>query len=226
MRILIFIIFTLVFGVHPGRTQGVIYFNPPTNIVQNGNFESAKNGNGAYGPADWNFTGDGGFVWSPLGGINNSVYVGLADLSQANMYQDLSTISGQTYLLTFYMRGIVGQRTNVAANVFWNSQQVGSFTLSLNFTNWMFESLIIVGGTGSESRLEFSDPNPEFLGLDDVSVVAIPEPSVTALVSFVATVLFIWMYYCRRLTSRRSQPPLALWLQFTSRIGGGSALDR
>lgn len=73
------------------------------NIVSNGDFEIIENG---YYPKPWQFSnGFNGFVNEPskVASGGNCVFIG--GLNGGDMWQDLNTVVGQTYQLSFYERG-------------------------------------------------------------------------------------------------------------------------
>ncbi len=168
------------------KALGIIYFNPPVSIVQNGNFESS---------GGWSLSGNGGAWYGYYGGADGGAFQGLDSLNLSPLYQNVSTTPGQSYSLTFYMRGSypAGQSPPFGVNVFWNSQEVGAFTLNLFSSDWWYESLTVVGGSDSQSRLEFRNPDPSFSAIDDVSLVAVPEPSTLALLGSGMAILLVWV---------------------------------
>jgi hypothetical protein len=170
----------------PLHSPAVIYVDPPANLVQNGNFASGLSG--------WSLSGNGGYWFGYSGGADGGAFMGLSSLSLSPLYQNVPTTSGQSYSLSFYFRGSypAGQSPPFGVNVFWNSQEVGSFTLNVFSSDWVYESLSVVGGPGSQSRLEFRDPLPTLSALDDVCLVAIPEPSVLAIIGLAAVIGLAW----------------------------------
>jgi hypothetical protein len=168
------------------KSPAIIYFNPPTSIVQNGNFESG---------GGWSLSGNGGAWYGYNGGADGGAFEGLDSLSLSPLYQYVPTTPGQSYSLTFYIRGSypAGQLPPFGVNVLWNSQQVGSFSLNVFSSDWALESLTVVGGAGSQSRLEFRDPLPTFSALDDVSLIAVPEPSTFALAGSGVAIALAWI---------------------------------
>ena len=176
----------LVFGVAlaPPKSRAIIYFSPPTSIVQNGDFS---------GLTDWSFAGNGGYGEAFNGGADGGGYVILGSLNQDPIYQSVPTTPGLSYTLTFYWRGPapIMQSPPFAMNVLWNSQEVGSFTLNVFSSDWVYESLTVVG-SGSQGLLEFEDPDLTDSALDDVSLVPVPEPSAFALVGC-AMIALAWI---------------------------------
>ena len=156
-------------------------------IVQNGGFETG------------NFTGwtlnanDGGspynFVASTASGIGISPHLGtyfaalgevgtpLADLSQA-----LPTSAGQKYLLSLWFYNPVAGNSRRAPNEFsvsWNGSTLYD-QKNVAQTSWM-NMQYLVSATGSSTVLQIGGrDDTSYLGLDDVSVVPVFEPSISA----------------------------------------------
>jgi len=154
--------------------------------VQNGDFS---------GLTDWTFGGNGGYGEAFDGGADGGGYVILGSLNQDPIYQSVPATPGQSYTLTFYWRGPapIIQSPPFAMNVLWNLQEVGSFTLNVFSRDWVYESLTVVGDSGSQGILEFEDPDLTEAALDDVSLVPVPEPSALALVGTCAMIAFAWI---------------------------------
>jgi hypothetical protein len=171
-------------SIAPIAAPAIVYFDPPVNIVQNGNFESS---------GGWHLSGNGGAWYGYNGGADGGAFQGLDSLNLSPLYQDVPTTPDQSYTLTFYLRGSypAGQSPPFEVNVFWNSQQVGSFALNVFSSDWWYDTLNVVGGPGSQSRLEFRDPYPTFSALDDVSLVAVPEPAALALFGTSAGIMLV-----------------------------------
>ncbi len=188
------------FAVAQLKCPAIIYYNPPVNLVQNGDFESS---------GGWQLSGNGGAWYGYYGGADGGAFQGLDSMNLSPLYQDVPTTPGQLYSLTFYLRGSypAGQAPPFGVNVFWNSQQAGSFTLNVFSSDWWLETLTVVGGPASQSRLEFRNPYPTFSALDDVSLVAVPEPSAAAL--FGAAAIFVCSRTRRPGTRIRRQWPRA-----------------
>jgi hypothetical protein len=144
---------------------------------------------------NWQISGSGGAWYGYSGGADGGPFMGPDTQNRSQFYQNLLTTPGQSYLLSFYIRGSypAGQSPPFAMNVYWNSQQVGSYTLNVFSSDWVFESLSVVGGSSSQSVLGFSDPDPTFSAFSDVSVIAIPEPSSFALLGLGAAIALAWV---------------------------------
>lgn len=116
-------------------------------------------------------------------------HVELDSFSSSNMFQDLSTLDAQPYLLEFAYSPRPGRSaTDNAIDVFWAGELVTSLSVSgvgLSNTSWSIFSFNLVGASGT-SRLEFVDvgTSNSYGGyIDGVSVRAVPEPSVAMLIS-------------------------------------------
>src|SRR5579871_958324 len=118
------------------------------NIVSNGDFEIIVGG--ATFPG-WQFSGGySAFVNEPSQAAsgNNCIFVG------GEMWQDLSTVIGQTYQFSFYQRGDdPGQTQRYSLlNVSWGGQSVGSFTNSNWDRTWYLETFDVVA-TSTTTRI-------------------------------------------------------------------------
>jgi hypothetical protein len=159
--------FLIVFDSYPPNCSAQV------NLVQGGN---------------WQLSGTG--AWYGSG------FMGPSPLNLSEWYYDIPTTVGQSYQLSFYLRGSypAQQSPPFAMDVHWNSEQV-NFTWDTFSSDWIYESLTVVGGPGSQSVLGYSDPDPTFSAFTGVSVIAIPEPSTFTLVSSTALAM-LWI--CRR----------------------------
>lgn len=121
---------------------------------------------------------------SPFAG---NQFVELDSSANSGMYQDLATVAGQAYRLSF----AYSPRPGVAANstgidVLWGGSTVSSLALNgvgLSDTAWQVYTLDLTA-TSSLTRLQFNATGlSDSLGgyIDNVSVNAVPEPSSLAL---------------------------------------------
>ena len=157
-------------------------------IVQNGGFEAVSFTN-------WTFVGDAfNGVDNGAAGIfpHTGTYAfnfgqnfadGLAYLSQT-----LTTIPGQSYLLSFWLTNTANSYTNYPAQFIaqWitNATSTGTNTVlnltnppAFNWTNYLFT----VTATGTNTTLQFAAYNePGWFGLDDITVTPVPSPAVTS----------------------------------------------
>lgn len=159
------------------------------NIVSNGSFEDILDGGGSFP------------FWQTRGGLNafinegakvakgvNCVFIGGNPTGE--MWQDLNTVIGQTYEFSFYERGDdpnQPERHSLLA-VFWGQQEVGTFVRT-NKPGWNYH-VYSVTADSTTTRIDFFQNSSSigehgFPGVDGVSVVAVPEPSITCLVGSV-----------------------------------------
>ncbi len=183
------LLFIGLWGVAPlGWAQGTTL--PPDSIVVNGGFANLG--------AGWGWTYNLGIMTgSPL----NFAYV------YGTLYQDLNTVPGQAYQITFAMSGNLNLPQTAVLQVLWGSQTVGSPTWnpagnSIYNRGWETETFEATA-TSASTLLTFSNPN---VGTQDlpavyaVSVIPVPEPSAMAL-------LAVGVCSCA-LMQRRSRPRL------------------
>lgn len=113
----------------------------------------------------------------------------------------MTTTPNQSYLLSFYLRGPypIYEPAPYSITVTWNYAVVGSFTVDSYSTGWVYESLTITNGSGSQGRLEFQDQFPSDVALDDISLVPIPVPEPSTAASFILGAAIGWALICRRL---------------------------
>ena len=150
-------------------------------IVTNGGFETGSFTSG------WSLLSDleGGLytiVSSGVGGISPQAGGYFASFSNhasnvSGISQTFSTVSGQSYTLSYWFTNSVGSDIANEFKVTWNGStlidSVGFSSLNAVWTNQNF----VVTGTGSDtltfSGYQYNGRN----GLDAVSLTAIPEPS-------------------------------------------------
>lgn len=168
------------------------------NIVTNGDFESPTVLSGfgfdsfAGGSSftGWDVEGAGvvlvGGFWQPASG-SQSVELNL--FAAGGIAQNLTTVPGQSYLLSFEMAGQPGIGPAIKEiQVFWDDSLSGTFTFdttgkALNDMGWVNQQLTLTA-TGTTTSLRFVGSVPDTgdggPGLDDVRVTAIaaaaPEP--------------------------------------------------
>ncbi|HEU5396478.1 MAG TPA: protease pro-enzyme activation domain-containing protein [Verrucomicrobiae bacterium] len=149
------------------------------NIVGNGGFESGDFGLWTFtGSSRQNFVGTSSkFVHSGTYGAQFGQVGSLATLSQS-----LSTFAGQGYLLSFWL---VNPQAGGSSNpekftVAWDGTTLATLNNppSFSWTNYQFT----VTASTASTLLQFQfQNNPNFFGLDDVSVTPIQVPAVTAM---------------------------------------------
>lgn len=111
--------------------------------------------------------------------FNYAPSVGVGTISQT-----LSTTSGESYNLTFWVNTFTNPTTPNQLIVDWGGQQLFDL-VNINTNNSYVEYSSNVVAMGSNTILEFIGTNtPSSTGLDDVSVVPTPEPSSLILLCF------------------------------------------
>jgi hypothetical protein len=157
---------SLVFGASVGQ-----------NIVQNGGFESGnfsawtQSGNTAY-TSIVSVSGNSSYVHSGTYGLKTGPSSSLGYITQT-----LATYPGQTYLLSFWFSNPQSGTTE-QLQAAWNGTTVYSINNppALSWTN----KNLIVTATGSSTTLQFGYRNdPNYFGLDDISVTPVSLPSIT-----------------------------------------------
>jgi hypothetical protein len=155
-------------------------------IVQNGGFEQGMS------LPNWTAVVANDYLYSFSGVHSYNVvpHTGTYDFifgqsgSLAYLSQNLVTIPGQDYLLSFWLTDNQGGSTEIfQAN--WNTNATTTNTI-YNLTNptsaFAWTNLnFVVTATGTNTTLQFAGQNNlDFFGLDDVSVTPIPLPTVTS----------------------------------------------
>jgi subtilase family serine protease len=118
-----------------------------------------------------------------------------ADSTLAVIYQTLPTYPGQKYLLSFWLfnpTGGAGEQFEVN----WNTNSPTTNTIyslsnppALAWTNVSF----VVTATGLNTTLQFGAYNqPNYFGLDDVSVTPVPPPSFSSVATATNGMAFTW----------------------------------
>ena len=171
------------------------------NIVSNGDFEIIVDG---YYPPPWQFShGFNGFVNEPskVASGGNCVFIG--GISGGDMWQDLNTVVGQTYELSFFERGDdPGQTERLSLlNVWWGSQEVGSYANDNKVSGWNHYDLNVIASS-TTTRIDFQQASFSigsygYPGIDAVSVMAIPELPTSRLFA-VTLVMCLAVRFCDR----------------------------
>jgi len=174
------------------------------NLVINGGFDVREGLSFSIVP--WVQTGT---LLLTAGGCQTADGPNAAGIVAGLLYQDIPTVSGQRYLLSFYVAGYAPDGPlpfihNLAVD--WGSQRVG--VTSFDSTGRTFSNMgwsrreFEIQGSGGLTRLSFSNPNaisnPNIPLLDRVQLVAIPEPASWALIGLASAALFV----TRRVRSR------------------------
>jgi hypothetical protein len=193
-KLMIKILATAIFGiVLSGTCAGA-------NLIENGSFENPPlMGNYEYVPGGssaitgWQTALSGVERYEPAAlapfGISGITVDGqlMLDLNTdfavgGGIDQTISTVSGQAYTLTFYEGTVAGFGRNGTANIV---ASAGSATNTFTVTNlsstiaWTQYSLPFTASSSTTfvSFRNFDAPSQTFAMLDDISVVAIPEPA-------------------------------------------------
>ena len=176
------------------------------NIVVNGDFEVFHSSNPFFPP--WQFShGFDAFINEPtrVASGGNCVFIG--GLAGGDMWQDLNTIVGQVYQFSFYERGDDPGQTerNSLLNVFWGSQEVGSYVEDNKIPGWNYHVFTLLADS-TLTRLDFQQVSATigsygYPGVDLVSVVpeAVPDTSNTmVLLGIPVFALALWKKASKR----------------------------
>lgn len=160
------------------------------NLVQNGTFEAPVVASGTYSiflsiPGWATAFGPGIEIQNHVAGspFEGRQFVELDSNANSGMYQDLATVAGESYLLSFAHSPRPGVNANSnGIDVFWGGSVVTNLALSgvgLPDTLWKVYSFNLVA-TSSTTRLQFNASGlSESLGgyIDAVAVAPVPEPT-------------------------------------------------
>ena len=165
-------------------TLGAMAYSIGPNIVANGDFETIIGGGSGFPP--WQFShGFNGYINEPgkVASGNNCVFIG--GLSGGDMWQDLSTVVGQTYQFSFYERGDdQGQTERISLlNVYWGGLEIGSYKDDNHVSGWNHHIINVVATT-TTTRIDFQQASSTigsfgYPGVDGVSVNRVPETAST-----------------------------------------------
>src|ERR1700679_1739327 len=99
-----------------GRAQG--------NLIKSGNWQLSGTGAGS------------GYD----GGADGGAFMGPNTSNLSEWFQDLPTIPGQPYLVSFYLRGSYPPQRSppFAMNVFWNASEVGDYSWNVFSSAWIY----------------------------------------------------------------------------------------
>jgi hypothetical protein len=173
----------------------------PPSIVQNGGFETGD------------FTD-----WTLAGNTNDTLVVESAAYAHSGLYgvqagpsgspvfisQTLATTPGQAYLISCWVNNPEGATPN-AFLLSWQGTNLANET-NISATNWTNIQATAVAA-GASARLAFGiQDNPGYLGLDDISVAPVPQPSFLTFQSGAGAIVFQWS----------TLPGLGYQLQYTS----------
>jgi hypothetical protein len=160
----------------------------PINLVTNGGFEAGPVFSST--PIGWTFTpaSDGGsdagvnFGSGPHSG-NNFYSFGAVGNAFDSISQAIPTVPGQPYTLSYFVSLDFSSGAPDEFQALWNgavlSDLVPASGASFGYTQFTFT---VFGSAGATTDLTFQGiNNPSWFNLDDVSVVAVPEPATFAL---------------------------------------------
>ena len=165
-----------------------------TSLLPNGGFESGDfsywilGGNSA---SSFNSVDDGSTLL-PHSGNYSATFGELGEL--ATVSQTITTLPGQTYLLSFWFTSVPDSDNVTTPNEFRvrfdNHTLMDSVNLGiLDWTNAQF----FVTATGTSAVVEFGlRDDPYFLGLDDVTLVAVPAPNFQSISQSSGLLHFSW----------------------------------
>lgn len=186
-------------------TLGATAYSIGPNIVENGDFETIIGGGSSFPP--WQFShGFGGLINEPgnVASGNNCVFIG--GLAGGDMWQDLSTVVGQTYQFSFYERGDDPGQTerDSLLNVYWGGLKIGSFTEDNHVLGWNYHVVTVRAAT-TTTRIDFQQASPTIFsfgypGVDGVSVNRVPE---TASTIYLLGISFVGFLGLRRFARMR-----------------------
>jgi hypothetical protein len=144
-------------------------------------------------PGNWQLSGTGAW-YGYDGGADGGAFMGPNTLNLSEWFQDLPTTPGQPYLVSFYLRGSypAQQAPPFAMTMDWNATVARTYSWNVFSSAWIYESLTVEGGPGSQSVLGFSDPDPTTSAFSVVSVVAIPETATPIFYAGVALLLALF----------------------------------
>ncbi len=148
---------------------------------------------------------DSAFVHSGLYGA----FLGQLN-SVAHLSQTVPTVAGRQYLVSFWLTSIAanGITTPNQFNASWNGATLYSQS-DLPAFGWTYMQYI-APATGPNTTLQFGfEDDPAGLGLDDITVQAIPAPDIQSVTEDAGTISFTW----------GALPGLSYQVQYTADLG-------
>ena len=175
------------FTILTGALSAVVASTASGNIVTNGGFTNQFDGWTMWGTAA---PGGGGLAY--LGTLGGSGPFGEGGLTVASfdcpapggMYQDLSTVAGEEYTVSFGLRKVTGANNPNSFSLDFGSQTVMSLVNSPTIDPIAYYSFDMTA-TGSNTRLQFNFLSAGFawtVATVVVAPVAVPAPGAIALV--------------------------------------------
>jgi len=174
------------FTILTGALSAVVASTASGNIVTNGGFTNGFNGWTMWGTAA---PGGGGLAY--LGTLGGSGPFGEGGLTVAQfdcpgpggMYQDLSTVAGEEYTVSFGLRKVTGSGNTNSFSLDFGSQTVMSLVNSPTIDPIAYYSFDMTA-TGSTTRLQFNFQSTAFawtVAAISVTPVPVPAPGAIAL---------------------------------------------
>ena len=173
------------FTILTGALSAVVASTASGNIVTNGGFTNGFNGWTMWGTAA---PGGGGLAYlgsiggDPMGG--GGLTVAQFDCpGPGGMYQDLSTVAGEEYTVSFGLRKVTGSGNTNSFSLDFGSQTVMSLVNSPTINPIAYYSFDMTA-TGSTTRLQFNFQSTTFtwtVAAISVTPVPVPAPGAIAL---------------------------------------------
>jgi MYXO-CTERM domain-containing protein len=174
------------FTILTGALSAVVASTASGNIVTNGGFTNGFNGWTMWGTAA---PGGGGLAYlgsiggDPMGG--GGLTVAQFDCpGPGGMYQDLSTVAGEEYTVSFGLRKVTGSGNTNSFSLDFGSQTVMSLVNSPTIDPIAYYSFDMTA-TGSTTRLQFNFQSAAFawtVAAISVTPVPVPAPGAIALI--------------------------------------------
>ena len=177
------------FTILTGALSAVVASTASGNIVTNGNFANQFDGWTMWGTAA---PGGGGLAYlgtiggsGPFGDGEGALTVASFDCpGPGGMYQDLSTVAGEEYTVSFGLRKVTGSGNTNSFSLDFGSQTVMSLVNSPTIDPIAYYSFDMTA-TGSTTRLQFNFQSAAFawtVAAISVTPVPVPAPGAIALI--------------------------------------------
>jgi len=180
-----------------GTIPGVIYSVPPDSIVHAGSFEVDEE----TPPGEWRWNGPQLVGWAGWSGAaHGAAFLGLPQY----VYQDLTTVPGQSYELRYYMAGDIWNQGQATMDALWGGSIVATTTWNTSGNSadnfgWIYTDIIVLA-TAPVTRLMFQNAGGIQPVIDAVSVVAVPEPPAVSISG-----ILVFFAVTRRITRRMKE---------------------